>query len=291
MRILLTGRTGQVGWELERALPLLGEVIATDRSRLDLASADAIRKVVRETKPEMIVNAAAYTAVDRAESESQLAMQINGIAPGVLADEASRLGALLVHYSTDYIFDGENRLAYGETDTPNPINVYGRTKLEGEKRIGAADCRYLILRTSWVYAPRGKNFFLTIEKKIRAGEELRVVADQHGVPTEAKFIAEMTVALLHGGAEGTFHVVPWGSTTWHGFASEIAKRLGAEKPIQAIASSEYPTPARRPRNSVLDCMKLAERLGVLPPEWQSLLDRCMKQWLRGSDDLSPTGEN
>ena len=279
MRILLTGRSGQVGWELERALPLLGEVIATDRTRLDLASAEAIRKVVRETKPEVIVNAAAYTAVDRAESEPQLAMQINGIAPGVLADEASRLGALLVHYSTDYIFDGENRLAYGETDTPNPINVYGRTKLEGEKRIGAADCRYLILRASWVYAPRGKNFFLSIEKKIRAGEELRVVSDQHGVPTEAKFIAEMTVALLHGAAEGTFHVVPWGTTTWHGFASEIAKRLGSKKPVGAIASSEYPTPARRPRNSVLDCMKLAERLGVLPPEWQSLLDRCIKAWI------------
>jgi dTDP-4-dehydrorhamnose reductase len=276
LRILLTGRSGQVGWELERALPLLGEVIPTDRATLDLADADGIRRVVRETKPEVIINAAAYTAVDRAESESELAMQVNGIAPGVLADEASRLGALLVHYSTDYIFDGENPYAYGETDAPNPINVYGRTKLEGEKRIIAADCRCLILRTSWVYAPHGKNFFLTIAKKVQAGDDLRVVSDQHGVPTEAKFIAEMTVALLHGGAEGTFHVVPWGTTTWHGFAAEIAKRLGSKKPVQPIASSEYPTPARRPRNSVLDCAKLAERLGVLPPEWQSLLDRCIK---------------
>jgi dTDP-4-dehydrorhamnose reductase len=278
LRILLTGRNGQVGWELERALPLLGEVVPTDRATLDLADQDGIRRVVRETKPDVIVNAAAYTAVDRAESESDLAMQINGIAPGVLADEASRLGALLVHYSTDYIFDGESRLPYGETDAPNPINVYGRTKLEGEKRITAADCRYLILRASWVYAPRGKNFFLTIAKKVEAGDELRVVSDKHGVPTEAKFIAEMTVALLHGAAEGTFHVVPWGTTTWHGFASEIAKRLGAKKPVQAIASSEYPTPARRPRNSVLDCAKLADRLGVWPPQWQSLLDRCMKAW-------------
>jgi dTDP-4-dehydrorhamnose reductase len=278
LRILLTGRSGQVGWELERALPLLGEVIATDRSSLDLENDDATRKVIRETKPEVIVNAAAYTAVDRAESDSEVAMQVNGIAPGILADEASRLGALLVHYSTDYIFDGESPYAYAETDAPNPINVYGRTKLEGEKRITASDCRYLILRTSWVYAPRGRNFFLTIAKKVQAGDDLRVVSDQHGVPTEAKFIAEMTVALLHGGAEGTFHVVPWGTTTWHGFAAEIAKRLGAKKPVQPIASSEYPTPARRPRSSVLDCTKLAERLGVLPPEWQSLLDRCMKAW-------------
>ena len=278
MRILLTGRSGQVGWELERALPVLGEVIPTDRATLDLADADGIRRVVRETKPEVIVNAAAYTAVDRAESDSEVAMQVNGIAPGILADEASRLGALLVHYSTDYIFDGENPYAYAETDAPNPINVYGRTKLEGEKRITASDCRYLILRTSWVYAPRGKNFFLTVAKKVQAGDDLRVVSDQHGVPTEAKFITEMTVALLHGGAEGTFHVVPWGTTTWHGFATEIAKRLGSKKPVQPIASSDYPTPARRPRNSVLDCTKLAERLGVLPPEWQSLLDRCMNAW-------------
>jgi dTDP-4-dehydrorhamnose reductase len=291
LRILLTGRNGQVGWELERALPLLGEVIATDRSSLDLENNDATRKVIRETKPEVIVNAAAYTAVDRAESDFELAMKVNGIAPGILADEASRLGALLVHYSTDYIFNGENPFPYGETDPPNPINAYGRTKLEGEKRITASDCRYLILRTSWVYAPRGKNFFLSIAKKIQAGDDLRVVSDQHGVPTEAKFIAEMTVALLHGGAEGTFQVVPWGTTTWHGFATEIAKRLGSKKPVQPIASSDYPTPARRPRNSVLDCAKLAERLGVLPPEWQSLLDRCLTQWLRDSGDARPAGQN
>jgi dTDP-4-dehydrorhamnose reductase len=185
---------------------------------------------------------------------------------------------MLVHYSTDYIFDGEKRTPYVESDAPNPINAYGRTKLEGEKRITASDCRYLILRTSWVYAPRGKNFFLTIAKKAQAGDDLRVVGDQHGVPTEAKFVAEMTVALLHGGAEGTFHVVPSGATTWHGFAVEIAKRLGAKRPVQAIASSEYPTPARRPRNSVLDCAKLTARLGVPPPDWQSLLERCMKAW-------------
>jgi dTDP-4-dehydrorhamnose reductase len=278
LRILLIGRNGQVGWELERALPLLGEVVPTDRATLDLADGEGIRRVVRETKPDVIINAAAYTAVDRAESDSELAMRVNGIAPGVLADEASRLGALLIHYSTDYIFDGEKQLAYVETDAPNPINAYGRTKLEGEKRITASDCRYLILRTSWVYAPRGRNFFLTIAKKVQAGDPLRVVNDQRGVPTEAKFIAEMTIALLHSGAEGTFHVVPWGSTTWHGFAAAIAKRLGSKDSIQPITSSEYPTPARRPRNSVLDCGKLADHLGVLPVEWQSLLDRCVTAW-------------
>jgi dTDP-4-dehydrorhamnose reductase len=278
LRILLTGRNGQIGWELERALALLGELIATDRATLDLGDAGAIRHVLREARPEVIVNAAAYTAVDRAESESELAMRVNGIAPGVLAEEANRLGALLVHYSTDYIFDGEKRLPYTETDAPNPINAYGHTKLEGEKRIADADCRYLILRTSWVYAPRGKNFFLTIANKLRAADGLRVVNDQHGVPTEAKFISEITVALLHAQVEGTFNLVPDGATTWHGFATEIAKRLGSKHPVQAIASSEYPAPARRPRNSILDCAKLSAQLGVRPPPWQSLLDRCMKAW-------------
>lgn len=278
MRILLTGRNGQVGWELERVLPSLGELIATDRGALDLADAEGLRPRLREIKPDVIVNAAAYTAVDQAESEPALAMQVNGAAPGVLAEEAKSLGAVLVHYSTDYVFDGEKSSPYVESDTPNPINVYGRTKLEGEKRIRASGCRQLILRTSWVYAPRGRNFFLTIARKVRVGEDLRIVNDQHGVPTEARFVAEMTVALLQCGAEGTFNVVPSGTTTWHGFGAEIAKRLGSKKPPLAIASREYPTPARRPRNSVLNCRKLAERLGVLPPQWQSLLDRCLADW-------------
>jgi dTDP-4-dehydrorhamnose reductase len=243
-----------------------------------LADADAIRRVVREVRPHAIVNAAAYTAVDRAESEFELATHVNGIAPGILAEEARRHGVLLIHYSTDYIFDGESPAAYKENDAPNPINNYGRTKLEGEKRIAGSDCRFLMLRTSWVYAPRGKNFFLTISKKVQTGDDLRVVSDQHGVPTEARFVAEMTLALLQAGAEGTFHVVPSGATTWHGFAAEIAKRLGSARPPLAIASSEYPTPARRPRNSVLDCTKLAERLGIRPPAWQSLLERCVTDW-------------
>jgi dTDP-4-dehydrorhamnose reductase len=257
LKILLTGRNGQVGWELERALPAFGALIATDRCMLDLADSGAIRRAMREIKPDVIINAAAYTAVDKAESEPSVAMQINGVAPGVLAEEAQRAGALLVHYSTDYIFDGENPSSYTENDAPNPINSYGRTKLEGEKRIIGSSCRFLILR---------------------AQDDLRIVSDQHGVPTEARFIAEMTVALLQGGVEGMFHVVPSGTTTWHGFGAEIAKRLGSKKPPLAIASSEYPTPARRPRNSVLNCTKLAERLGVLPPPWQSLLHRCLADW-------------
>lgn len=278
MRILLTGRNGQVGWELEHALPAVGEVIATDRTNLNLEISEAVREVVREVKPQVIVNAAAYTAVDRAESDYDLAMWVNGIAPGVLGQEATRLGALLVHYSTDYVFDGEASSAYIETDAPNPVNAYGRTKLEGEKRIVASGCRYLILRTSWVYAPRGRNFFVTIAKKLQAREDLRVVNDQYGVPTEAKFVADITEALLRDATEGIFHVVPSGSTTWHGFASEIAKRLGSNELIQPIASHEYPTPARRPRNSVLNNTQLVRRLGVFP-DWRSFLERCSAQWI------------
>jgi dTDP-4-dehydrorhamnose reductase len=278
LRILLTGRNGQVGWELERALPVLGELIAMDRSMLDLGDSDAIKRMVRETKPDLIVNAAAYTAVDRAESEAERAMQVNGIAPGVLADEAGRIGALLVHYSTDYIFDGEKRSPYLETDVPNPINVYGRTKVEGEKRIGASKCRSLILRTSWVYAKRGKNFFITIAKKALAKERLRIVKDQHGVPSESRFVVEMTLALLRADAEGVYHVVPSGATTWHGFASAIVERLAPGVPVEAISTNDYPTRARRPAYSVLGHAKLAQRVGE-SPSWESLLERGLTEWL------------
>jgi len=287
LRILLTGRNGQVGWELERALPALGEVVATDRKDLNLESAEAISKVIRKVKPKVVVNAAAYTGVDRAESDYDLAMRVNGIAPGVLADEAKRLGALLVHYSTDYIFGGETTSSYVETDTANPVNAYGLTKLEGEKRIAGSGCRYLTLRTSWVYAPRGRNFFLAMAKKIQAGDDVHVVNDQRGVPSEARFVAEMTLALLQNAAEGTFHVVPGGSTTWHGFATEIAKHLAPEKIIRPIASDEYPTPARRPRNSVLNSAKLAHRLGMLPADWRLLVARCFTQWIRASGGARP----
>jgi dTDP-4-dehydrorhamnose reductase len=224
------------------------------------------------------VNAAAYTAVDRAETEEDLAMQVNAIAPGILAEQAKRRGALLVHYSTDYVFDGSKTAPYSEEDAPNPINAYGRSKLEGERRIVASGCRYLLLRTSWVYAPRGRNFFLAIAKKARAGEPLRVVSDQHGVPGEARFVAEATWELMQRSVEGVFNVVPSGDTTWHGFAKAIVEGLGLQNSVNPIASSEYPTPARRPVNSILDNKKLSEILGETPPHWREFLDRCMKAW-------------
>lgn len=284
MRILLTGRNGQVGWELERALPALGEVLATDLDTLNLADSDAIRRALRDSKPQIIVNAAAYTAVDRAESEPQAALQVNGIAPGILGEEAKRLGALLVHYSTDYIFDGEKRSPYLEADAPNHINAYGRTKLEGDQRIAASGCRHLILRTSWVYAPRGRNFFLAIAGKALAGEPLKVVGDQQGVPTEASFLARSTASLLARGTEGLFNAVPSGTTTWHAFAQDIVRQLGLSNRVDAIASSDYPTAARRPRYSVLDIKKITQQLGA-PPAWQHLLERCIAAWRRSNDSV------
>ena len=280
MRILLTGRNGQVGWELEKSLAVAGEISATDREALDLGNPDAIRRTVRDIKPGVIVNAAAYTAVDRAQSEPEIAMRINGVAPGILAEEAKRLGALLVHYSTDYVFDGEKATPYVEDDPPGPLNVYGRTKLEGEKAIAASGCRHLILRTSWVYGPRGNNFFLTIARKALAGGQLRVVSDQRGVPAESSFIAETTGRLLQRAEEGVFHLVPSGATTWHGFAEAIVEALGLRIPVEAVTSDQYPTRAPRPRNSALDCAKLAGRLNEAPPSWRALLDRCAHAWNR-----------
>jgi len=262
VRVLLTGRSGQVGWDLER---LLDDVVATDRATLDLAG-DGVSAFVAEVKPQVIINAAAYTAVDKAESEKDLAMKVNGVAPGMLAEAAKRLGALLVHYSTDYVFDGEKKGAYVEDDRPNPLSVYGASKLEGERRIAASGCRYLILRTSWVYAPRGKNFYLTM--KARAGQPLRVVDDQRGVPTSSRFLAEHTLLLIGRNAEGTLHLVPSGATTWYGFARQI---LGEKADLTPIRSSEYPTPARRPANSVLDNRKAAALLGPLP-DWRDVFN-------------------
>ena len=263
MRILLTGRDGQVGWELERLLPALGELVATDRATLDLAGA-GISEFVSRVKPALIVNAAAYTAVDKAESEKDTAMRVNGVAPGLLAEEAKRLGALLIHYSTDYIFDGEKQAPYVEDDAPNPLSVYGASKLEGERRIRASGCRHLILRTSWVYGPRGRNFFLTMKN---ARQPLRVVDDQRGVPTSSRFLAEHTVALVNRNIEGLLHLVPSGATTWYGFAREI---LGGKSAITPIRSSEYQTAARRPANSVLDNRKAQALLGKALPDWRTV---------------------
>jgi len=282
LRILLTGRNGQVGWELERKLAPLGEVIATDRATLDLADPDAIRRVVRETNPDVIVNAAAYTAVDKAESEPELAMRINGIAPGVLAEEAKRLGALLVHYSTDYVFDGEKATPYVEDDPPNPLNVYGKTKLEGERAIQASGCRRLILRTSWVYGARGKNFLLTVLRLATERPELRVVHDQVGAPTWCRALAEASVvaipkALREPAANGLFHATNAGETSWFGFAQEALRLTNWRTPVRAISAIEYPTSAARPANSVLDNRKLHKMFDIALPDWQTSLAGCIRE--------------
>jgi dTDP-4-dehydrorhamnose reductase len=288
VRVLLTGKNGQVGWELSRALAPLGEIVAFDRGGLDLAVPDQIVSVVRSVRPDVIVNAAAYTAVDRAETEPESAHAINAAAAGVLAEESRRLGALLIHYSTDYVFDGTKDAAYVEEDSPNPLNVYGVSKLAGERAIRAVDVPHLILRTSWIYAARGKNFFLTIRRLLREKTTLRVVSDQIGAPTSAAALADATAEILRrhdrfalGKMSGIYHATAGGSTSWHGFATQIARleraTLAGRPGIVPIASSEYPTPAVRPRNSRLSNEKLLARLGVRLPSWEACLERCHAQ--------------
>ncbi len=287
LRILLTGSNGQVGRELQRTLSPLGTVTALDRARLDLANPDAIRKIIREHQPGLIVNAAAYTAVDRAESEPDLAMAINGIAPGILAEEAKRINAVLVHYSTDYVFDGTKASAYIETDTPGPLNVYGKTKLAGEEAIRAAGAAHYILRTSWVYAAEGANFLNTILRLARERPELRIVDDQTGAPTWARAIAEMTTQILKVGlrsgepAYGLYHLTASGAVTWFGFAQAILaaaqKTPGFTTPrLIPISTAEYPLPARRPVNSRLDTTHLTKTFGIQPATWQEMLAQCMQ---------------
>jgi dTDP-4-dehydrorhamnose reductase len=288
VRILVTGRNGQVGAELTRSLAALGEVIATDRARLDLSNEHAMRRVLRELKPEVIVNAAAYTAVDRAESEPELAMQINARAPGVLGEEAKRLGALLVHYSTDYVFDGTKSAPYVEDDAPHPLSVYGRSKLEGELAIAASGARHLILRTSWVYGPRGRNFLLAILARARAGERLRVVADQLGAPTSSTAIARGTAQFISrmrtiSGAEGLYHFTAQGETSWHGFARAIVAAAGLKVEVAPITSADYPTAARRPMNSRLDNGKLERVFGLRLPPWPEQLEEVMLQLSRAGE--------
>ena len=284
MKILLTGRNGQVGWELERALAPLGEVVATDRSTLDLADPDAIRRVVREARPEIIVNAAAYTAVDEAESEPELAMRINGFAPGVLAEEAKRLGALLVHYSTDYVFDGEKATPYVEEDEPNPLNVYGRTKLKGERAVQSSGCRHLILRTSWVYGARGKNFLLAILRKARDAQELRVVVDQVGAPTSVELVARATLAAVTrvvraSEPTGTYHMTSRGETSWHGFAQAILSGVGVSARVTPIKSSDFSSTAVRPHYSVLDTSRFVHTFDFEPPSWTKDLSQVLQHVL------------
>lgn len=268
MKILLVGRDGQVGVELARSLASLGDIQALGRAQLELSNRDAIQTAVRTASPELIVSAAAYTAVDRAESEPDLAFAVNANAPGVLAAEAARLGALLVHYSTDYVFDGTKSSPYTEADAPHPLNVYGASKLAGEKAIVASGCRYLILRTSWVYGPHGSNFMLTILRAARERPELRVVDDQVGAPTSSLAIARATAQVLRAGGEGLYHMSAGGRTSWCGFARAVLARARLETPVVPIRSDEYPAAARRPRNSLLDNSRLGAAFGVVLAPWE-----------------------
>lgn len=291
-RILLTGIGGQVGWELRRTLQPLGEVVACDRRMLDLADPDSIRGVLRDIRPALIVNPAAYTAVDKAESEAELAQAINGSAPGILAEEAKRLDALLVHYSTDYVFDGTKTAPYAEDDPTAPLGAYGRGKLAGEAAIRAAGCRHLIFRTCWVYGARGHNFLRTMLRLAREREALRVVDDQHGAPTWSRMIAETTTLALalarRDGQQGTYHLAAAGATSWHGFASAIVAAacargiLDRATPVRRIASADFPTPARRPANSRLACTRLREDFGLQLPDWESQLQLCLDAWKESS---------
>ncbi len=289
--ILIIGRRGQVAFELRRALLPLGEIIALDRRSdpaVDLADPDRIVAAVREIKPRLIVNAAAYTAVDRAEAEPELAEQINAVAPGILAGEAKRLGAGLIHYSTDYVFPGDGDRPYREDDPTGPQSVYGRTKLAGEEAVRASGCGHWILRTAWVYGTRGRNFLLTMLRLMRERERLGVVADQHGTPTWSRVIAETTATMLarHPVAEtcGTYHLTCQGQASWYDFASAIRRRaigLGllpkSAAQIDPIATADYPTPARRPAWSVLDTTRLTQTFGLTLPSWETALALCLEE--------------
>lgn len=282
-RILLTGIHGQVGWELLRTLQPLGPVMAVDRTSLDLASPDSIRRVLRDSKPAIIVNPAAYTAVDKAEAESDLAMAINGRAPGILAEEAKRSGALLVHYSTDYVFDGRKPEPYIENDAVAPCNSYGRSKLAGEQAIQASGCRHLILRTSWVYGLRGANFLRTMLRLAGERDELAIVTDQIGAPTWSRMIAETTAALLarHAGQTGIYHLTAQDATSWHDFAEKIFAtaagygQLTKAPTLRRITSADYPTPAARPQNSRMSCARLHADFGLHLPDWEDQLRLCL----------------
>jgi dTDP-4-dehydrorhamnose reductase len=283
MKILLTGCGGQLGRELKRSLASLGELVACDRRQLDLGDPDALRTAVRSIAPTVIVNAAAYTAVDKAEAEADLADAINATAPGRLADEAKRLGALLVHYSTDYVFDGAKPTPYIEGDTMAPLSAYGRSKRDGELAIAASGARHLILRTAWVYGLHGDNFMKTMLRLGRERDELRVVGDQVGAPTWTRHLADATALALarREMAQGIYHVAAAGETSWHGYAEAIfaeaqaAGLLERSPRIHRITSADYPLPAQRPANSRLDCSRFACDFGLTLPDWRTGLADCL----------------
>jgi dTDP-4-dehydrorhamnose reductase len=277
-KFLLLGAKGQVGTELRRSFAGDGEVIACDRRQADLSQPEVLRELVREVRPDVILNAAAYTAVDRAESEPELAMTINAAAPRVLAEEAAKTGALLVHYSTDYVFDGTKARPWIETDATNPLSVYGKTKLAGEQAIQEVGGNYLIFRTSWVFGPHGHNFLLTMLRLGKERPQLRIVDDQIGAPTASAEIARATRAVLEvftSAERGIYHMTCAGQTSWYGFARAIFADAPAPE-VLPIASTEYPTPAKRPRNSVLSNEKLKATFGVGLSDWQEALRQALR---------------
>ena len=296
IRVLVTGAGGQVGAETARLFAGRGEILASDRTTLDLADSAQVAARIRETRPAVIVNAAAYTAVDRAESEPGIARAVNAVAPGVIAAEAKAIGALLVHFSTDYVFDGTKREPYVEDDATNPLGVYGRTKLEGEHAVTESGCAHVILRTAWVYGPTGKNFMLTMLRLAEKGGLIRVVNDQHGAPTASTQIARALLALLGGpsgvldadsiarvkASPGIYHATASGETTWHGFATAIFEERARRSSgvfvapqVTPIATREYPTPAARPAYSVLSNAKLQRIFGVRLGDWREGLSEAM----------------
>jgi dTDP-4-dehydrorhamnose reductase len=284
MKILLLGKTGQVGSALTPLLTRLaqstdaGALVALGRADVDLSDAAALAQAVQQVQPALIVNAAAHTAVDRAETEPDIAFAINALAPGVLAQQAANLNALLVHYSTDYVFDGSQQTPYRESDPTHPLGVYGQSKLAGEQAVQASGCRHLLLRTSWVYDSTGRNFLTTMLRLAKQHGKLRVVGDQHGSPTSAAMIAAASLQVIRSMLNqpamqgGLYHLTAQGQTTWHGFAQAIMRKAGLDVPIEAITTADYPTPARRPAYSVLDCSKLQTEFNYRLPGWQQALD-------------------
>ena len=289
MKILLTGKTGQIGEELNNIVGDLGNLITVDKEQLDLSKPNSIEPVILDIKPDIIINPAAYTAVDKAEEEPDLAMTVNALAPGLLAKAARKVGAGLIHYSTDYVFDGCSEIPYKEEDPPNPLNVYGKTKLAGEKAIAEAGVPFLIIRTSWVYSLHGKNFLRTIKKLAEEKDTIQVIDDQIGAPTWARSIALKTHQILKqclnkkwletkdSNLSGIFHATSQGKTSWHGFAREVLNMSNTPQNIKLIAipTSDYPAPAARPHNSLLNNEKIQKVFGIDMPHWEDALKDCM----------------
>ena len=306
MKILLLGKNGQVGWELQRALGVLGEVVALDFDscgplKADFSDPESLAATVRAVAPQIIVNAAAHTAVDKAESEPDFARALNATSPAVLAREAASLGAWLMHYSTDYVFDGSGSTPWQEDSPTGPLSVYGATKLEGEEAIRASGCQHLIFRTSWVYAARGGNFAKTMLKLAKERDKLTVIDDQIGSPTGADLLADLTAhalrsAMARPGLAGTYHAVAGGETSWHGYARhviEFARAAGqpikvAPENIAAVPTSAFPTPAKRPGNSRMNTEKLRSSFGLVLPSWQAGVERMLTEVSNGTEPKAPS---